>query len=120
MIRLPLVRSSMTKLALMSTSQWSCLAELALMSTPKCSGLSKLALLSTMSTEAPHYQATRIHLSIPGSSNFEGGAQGGGGLQLFQAEMCHPEQLVSRVVVIVKDLKLEPQFLFMRAHLSVI
>jgi hypothetical protein len=46
--------------------------------------------------------------------------EGGGGLQLFQAEVGHPKQLISRVVVIVKDLKLQPQFLFMRAHLSVI
>jgi len=34
--------------------------------------------------------------------------------------MCHPEQLISRVVIVVKDLNLQPQFLFMRAHLSVI
>ena len=32
--------------------------------------------------------------------------------------MCHPEQLISRVVVVVKDLNLQPQFLFMRAHLE--
>jgi len=44
-----------------------------------------------MSAEAPHYQATRIHLSISGSTNFEGGAQGGGCLQLFQAEVRNPE-----------------------------
>ena len=32
--------------------------------------------------------------------------------------MCHPKQLISRVVVIVKDLKLQPQVLFMRTHLQ--
>jgi len=32
--------------------------------------------------------------------------------------MCHTEQLISRVVVVVKDLNLQPQFLFMRAHLE--
>ena len=32
--------------------------------------------------------------------------------------MCHPKQLISRVVVIVKDLKLQPQVLFMRTHLE--
>ena len=36
----------------------------------------------------------------------------------FKPEVRHPEQLISRVVVIVKDLKLQPQFLFMWTHLE--
>jgi len=32
----------------------------------------------------------------------------------------HPEQLISRVVVVVKDLQLQPEVLFMWANLSVI
>jgi len=73
-----------------------------------------------MSAEAPHNQTARIHLSISSSPNFDGSAQGGSGLQLFQAQVCYPEQLIGRVVVVVKDLNLQPQFLFMWAHLFVI
>jgi len=32
----------------------------------------------------------------------------------------HPEQLISRVVVVVKDLQLQPEVLFMWPNLSVI
>ena len=43
-----------------------------------------------------HDEKLRIlHLSIPGSSNFEGGAQGGGGLQLFQAARDQVDAMIT-------------------------
>ena len=74
-----------------------------------------------------------VHLSFS-TSNWKRCAQSGSGLQLFQTareklfcvhwaylsspKVGHPEQLISRVVVVVKDLQLQPEVLFMWANLG--